>query len=151
MFALCVKKQREGQMAENKNYKIICAENAGFCFGVRRAVDTVLELRKKTGKRIYSIGELIHNGVFLERLEKDNIFCIEEENLKELEKDKEGNFKARFPDKNNHSIDATRYSLVFARPPRQKKELPASNKFVVATPTGPKKPWAKGMVKQPML
>ena len=90
MFALCVKKQREGQMAENKNYKIICAENAGFCFGVRRAVDTVLELRKKTGKRIYSIGELIHNGVFLERLEKDNIFCIEEENLKELEKDKEG-------------------------------------------------------------
>ena len=29
----------------------------------------------------------------------------------ELEKDAEGNFKAKFPDKNNHSIDAARYAL----------------------------------------
>ena len=29
----------------------------------------------------------------------------------ELEKDKDGNFKAGFPDKNNHSIDAVRYAL----------------------------------------
>jgi phage terminase large subunit len=29
----------------------------------------------------------------------------------ELEKDREGNFKADFPDKNNHSIDAVRYAL----------------------------------------
>lgn len=29
----------------------------------------------------------------------------------ELEKDKNGNFKGSYPDKNNHAIDATRYSL----------------------------------------
>lgn len=29
----------------------------------------------------------------------------------ELEKDKDGNFKAGFPDKNNHTIDAVRYAL----------------------------------------
>jgi phage terminase large subunit len=29
----------------------------------------------------------------------------------ELEKDSNGNFKAKFPDKNNHSIDAARYAL----------------------------------------
>lgn len=29
----------------------------------------------------------------------------------ELEKDKDGNFKAEFPDKNNHTIDAVRYAL----------------------------------------
>lgn len=29
----------------------------------------------------------------------------------ELEKDREGNFKADYPDKNNHSIDAVRYAL----------------------------------------
>ena len=29
----------------------------------------------------------------------------------ELEKDKNGNFKGSYPDKNNHTIDATRYSL----------------------------------------
>jgi len=29
----------------------------------------------------------------------------------ELERDREGNFKAGFPDKENHSIDAVRYAL----------------------------------------
>jgi phage terminase large subunit len=29
----------------------------------------------------------------------------------ELEKDANGNWKAKFPDKNNHAIDATRYAL----------------------------------------
>lgn len=29
----------------------------------------------------------------------------------ELEKDKDGNFKGEYPDKNNHTIDATRYAL----------------------------------------
>jgi len=77
-------------MAESKRaVRVLCAENAGFCFGVRRAVDTVLNLRKSTGKTIYSIGELIHNGVFLERLKKDDIFCIEEDDLPSLEKDKD--------------------------------------------------------------
>lgn len=42
----------------------------------------------------------------------------------ELEKDKEGNFKAYFPDKNNHSIDATRYSLLIEprRPEKPEKK-----------------------------
>ncbi len=38
----------------------------------------------------------------------------------ELEKDKEGNFKPVYPDKNNHSIDAVRYSLWLD--PKEKKE-----------------------------
>ena len=59
--------------------KIEVAKNCGFCFGVRRAVDTVYELKKKTNKKICIIGELIHNSVFIERLEKDGIFCISEE------------------------------------------------------------------------
>ena len=76
-------------MQENKRTKIITAENAGFCFGVRRAVDTVTELRSKTDKTIYTIGELIHNSVFVKRLEQQNIFVIEEEDLPTLEKDKD--------------------------------------------------------------
>ena len=53
----------------------------------------------------------------------------------ELEKDKDGNFKAHFPDKNNHSIDAVRYSLLIdpPKPPKPAKhfnfefERPKSN------------------------
>lgn len=73
---------------ENRT-EIKCALNAGFCFGVRRAVDTVSELRRKTDKKIYTIGELIHNPDFVERLEKDNIFVIGEEELPNLEENKD--------------------------------------------------------------
>ena len=61
------------------NHTIEIAESCGFCFGVRRAVEMVYDLRHKTDKRIYVIGELIHNGIFIERLKKDGIFCLESE------------------------------------------------------------------------
>lgn len=60
-------------------YEIEVAESCGFCFGVRRAVEMVYDLRHKTDKSIYVIGELIHNGIFIERLKKDGIFCLENE------------------------------------------------------------------------
>ena len=41
--------------------KIFIADNAGFCFGVRRAFNiTEKELQKKSGN-IYSLGQLVHN------------------------------------------------------------------------------------------
>ena len=61
------------------------AENCGFCFGVRRAVDTVYELRKKTDKKICIVGELIHNNVFIKRMEADGIYCISEEEATKIE------------------------------------------------------------------
>lgn len=42
--------------------KVKLAKTAGFCFGVRRAVDTVYrELRRCGGERIYTYGPIIHN------------------------------------------------------------------------------------------
>ena len=41
--------------------KIIVADSAGFCMGVRRAVNMVLELVEQTEEPICSIGSLIHN------------------------------------------------------------------------------------------
>ena len=37
------------------------AEHAGFCFGVRRAVDKVYELIESQEKPIYTLGPIIHN------------------------------------------------------------------------------------------
>ena len=37
---------------------VILAQNAGFCFGVKRAVDAV---EKNIDKRIVTLGPLIHN------------------------------------------------------------------------------------------
>ena len=74
---------------ENKNFRIVCAENSGFCFGVRRAVNMLYELRSSTDKKIYTIGELIHNGHFIKRLENDGIFAVEESSLPEMIPEKE--------------------------------------------------------------
>ena len=79
----------ENKLTNDMNVTIKVAKNAGFCFGVRRAVDIVNELRAKTDKKIYTIGELIHNKTFVDRLEKQNIFVIEQEDLPSLEKDKD--------------------------------------------------------------
>ena len=51
----------------------------------------------------------------------------------ELEKDKEGNFKPVFPDKNNHSIDAVRYSL-WLDPKDREKKAPAPVNFSAERP-----------------
>jgi 4-hydroxy-3-methylbut-2-enyl diphosphate reductase len=55
------------------------AKTAGFCMGVRRAVEIALEQAnmKKGGKPIKTFGPLIHNPQVLELLEEKNIKCIE--------------------------------------------------------------------------
>ena len=68
--------------------KIVIAKDCGFCFGVKRAVETIYELKNKTDKKIVVAGELIHNKNFIERLEKDGIYCIDEDKIKDLEAEK---------------------------------------------------------------
>lgn len=55
---------------------IIIAKNSGFCPGVKRAIDQVLELSKRTGKKIYTLGPLIHNKEVIKKLEENNIFAV---------------------------------------------------------------------------
>ena len=44
--------------------KVIKAKTAGFCFGVKRAVDTVYEQADTCGGPIYTYGPIIHNEAF---------------------------------------------------------------------------------------
>ncbi|MBO4384143.1 MAG: bifunctional 4-hydroxy-3-methylbut-2-enyl diphosphate reductase/30S ribosomal protein S1 [Clostridia bacterium] len=55
--------------------QIIAAENMGFCFGVRRAVDLALEKAGEKGK-VYSLGELIHNKSAVCELESKGVIPI---------------------------------------------------------------------------
>lgn len=54
------------------------AKSAGFCFGVNRAVQTVMELVKKppANTAIYTIGNLIHNPQIIAQLEKGGIRSV---------------------------------------------------------------------------
>lgn len=56
--------------------KVILAKNAGFCFGVKRAVDEALKTQKEFNKKIYTLGPLIHNGDVVSMLENNNIYSI---------------------------------------------------------------------------
>ena len=57
--------------------EIKLAKTAGFCMGVRRAVDTVLEVSQhETGRRIYTYGPLIHNPQTIELLKNRGITAI---------------------------------------------------------------------------
>ena len=57
---------------------------AGFCFGVKRAIELVDEtLDNETGK-IYSIGPVIHNEKVLERLEKKGLKIVDKSEVDKL-------------------------------------------------------------------
>lgn len=57
--------------------KVILAEKAGFCMGVRRAVDTCLALAEEGGD-IATYGPLIHNPQVLECLKEKGVRILEE-------------------------------------------------------------------------
>jgi len=57
--------------------KITIAKSAGFCFGVKRAIDLAQEIASKN-KNVYTFGPLIHNPQEVQRLEKENIKVIED-------------------------------------------------------------------------
>jgi 4-hydroxy-3-methylbut-2-enyl diphosphate reductase len=56
--------------------EIICAESAGFCFGVSRSVE-MAEKALATGKAIYCLGELIHNRDEVRRLQDMGLIVID--------------------------------------------------------------------------
>ena len=53
------------------------AKSAGFCFGVKRAVDKVYE-QIETGKTIYTYGPIIHNEEVVNDLEQKGVQVIED-------------------------------------------------------------------------
>ena len=64
--------------------KVILAKTAGFCFGVKRAVDTVYKQIEKGGK-IYTYGPIIHNESVVDDLKEKGVVLLEtEEELKSV-------------------------------------------------------------------
>lgn len=56
--------------------KILVAETAGFCWGVRRALDQAVDLAKKIDGPVQTFGPLIHNAQVLEELTEQNIQAV---------------------------------------------------------------------------
>ena len=58
--------------------EVVVAKSAGFCFGVKRAVDSVYE-QLETGKIIHTYGPIVHNEEVVKTLEEKGVKVIEDE------------------------------------------------------------------------
>lgn len=84
--------------------EIKLAKTAGFCFGVKRAVDKVYEQIEK-GKKIYTFGPIIHNEAVVADLEKKGVEVIED--VESLKKIKEGSVVIR-----SHGVSREIYDIL---------------------------------------
>ena len=67
------------------NMEVIIGNNAGFCYGVKNAVDkTIKELEERKCEKVYCLGELVHNKQVVEKLEKMGLMTVQ--NVSELSK-----------------------------------------------------------------
>lgn len=55
--------------------KLIVAQNIGFCFGVKRTVETAEILLKEYGE-VYSIGDIVHNPLVMEKLKSKGLKVV---------------------------------------------------------------------------
>ncbi len=58
--------------------KTILAPKAGFCFGVKRALDMAMKTARETEQNIYTLGPLIHNPQVVEDLSKKGIKVVKD-------------------------------------------------------------------------
>ena len=69
--------------------EIIVAKNAGFCFGVARATAAVEKEMKEhvPGERIFTLGRLIHNEIYNQRLAANGVSVISSEDVERLSRE----------------------------------------------------------------
>lgn len=56
--------------------EVVVAKSAGFCYGVKRAMDAVLKAARSHGGKMFTIGPLIHNPQVIRRLEDAGVFSV---------------------------------------------------------------------------
>ncbi len=63
--------------------KIFIIKSAGFCFGVKRAINEAEKSRAASADNIYTLGPIIHNPQAVKKLEESNIFS--KDDIEEIE------------------------------------------------------------------
>ena len=66
--------------------EVTVAKSAGFCFGVKRAIDTVYQEIEK-GEQVFTLGPIIHNEQVVQELADKGVRVIH--SLEELAEKKE--------------------------------------------------------------
>ena len=70
--------------------QITVAKSAGFCFGVKRAVDTLFQLLESDYQgKVYTVGQLIHNPRIIQMLQERGVCAVSEREALSLLEDGE--------------------------------------------------------------
>lgn len=77
--------------------KILLAKDAGYCFGVRDAVDIAYDTSKEYGE-VYMLGDIVHNESVVEDLEKNGVKVVSD--LNDIPDNKPVLFRAHGTSKN---------------------------------------------------
>ena len=90
--------------------EVIRAKTAGFCFGVKRAVDTVYEQLEKTSESttIYTYGPIIHNEEVVKDMKQKGVIVLQSES--ELDALTEGTVIIR-----SHGVEKAIYDKLNAK------------------------------------
>ena len=66
--------------------EVFLAETAGFCFGVKRAVDTVYnEISNPGNEKVYTYGPIIHNEEVVGDLKSKGVTILDEDIFEHVE------------------------------------------------------------------
>ncbi len=112
----------ELSISEDGEGAVYVAKSAGFCFGVRRAVDTVYDQIQAGKGPIYTYGPIIHNEAVVKDLEDHGVQVLDQE--EELMKAAAGTVVIRshgVPEKVYRTIERAGHSLVDATCPFVRK------------------------------
>ena len=96
--------------------KVVVAKSAGFCFGVKRAVDKVYELIDAGETGVYTLGPIIHNEKVVCELESKGVFALN--SLDTMNKDKLNKLVIR-----SHGVPASVYDYL------NREQIPAGSGF----------------------
>lgn len=64
-----------------KGLVVATAKRAGFCFGVKRAIDITFDIAGKDKTGVFTLGPIIHNPQVIEKLKEKGISAIEAEDI----------------------------------------------------------------------
>lgn len=65
-------------LKKQNKIEILTVKSAGFCFGVKRAIDIAFAMAEKNRKGVYTFGPIIHNPQVIERLGEKGISPTED-------------------------------------------------------------------------
>jgi len=128
--------------------EIFLVEGAGFCFGVKRAIDIAFDVANKHKEGVFTLGPIIHNSQVVEKLKDLGVHTLENihsENIKTLIIRAHGIPKEKYEEIKKHGIEIIDATCPFVKKAQSIAEKLASEGYQVLIIGDKEHPEVKGI------